>query len=230
MRSTGLTGLLPLLLCLTAPPTLAQTGLFELLDLRRIDRSELAEELIETDPPLVHDIEILFEPDFAPPAPDASLDTVVATAPLYGGSATAVASETPSNSTTGATPSPTPTTEAVGSATAATGPRLVSSGGFQGADSFHFAEGDALIVETAPDQFVLRFENFSIRNGPDLYVYLSADPQQPSQDAIRLGGLKATDGAFNYEIPAGTDISALTHAMVWCDRFAVLFANASLVP
>ena len=77
MRSTGPTGLLPLLLGLTASSALAQTGLFELLDLHRIDRSELAGEFIETDPPLVHDSEILFEPDLAPTPPDASLDRAV---------------------------------------------------------------------------------------------------------------------------------------------------------
>lgn len=113
-------------------------------------------------------------------------------------------------------------------AAAEDGPRLVSQGGLVGADDFHFAEGTALIVETEPGVFVLRFEDFSIRNGPDLFVYLSSDPDQPSADGIRLGELKATDGAFNYEIPAGTDVSALQYAMVWCDRFAVLFATAPL--
>ena len=108
------------------------------------------------------------------------------------------------------------------------GPRLVSEGVFEGADSFHFADGRALLVETEPGAYVLRFEDFSIRNGPDLFVYLSSEADQPSADGIRLGGLKATDGAFNYEVPAGTDISALRYAMVWCDRFAVLFATAEL--
>jgi len=108
------------------------------------------------------------------------------------------------------------------------GPALVSQGVFRGADDFHTAEGQALIVETAPGQFVLRFDNFSIRNGPDLFVYLSSDPAEPSADGVRLGALKATDGAFNYEIPPGIDISELRYAMVWCDQFAVLFATALL--
>jgi len=40
--------------------------------------------------------------------------------------------------------------------------------------------------------------------------------------------LKATDGAFNYEIPAGVELEHLRYAMVWCDAFAVLFASAPL--
>lgn len=108
------------------------------------------------------------------------------------------------------------------------GPQLVSRGAFSGADDFHFANGDALIIETAPGEFLLRFESFSIRNGPDLFVYLSSSPDAPSDDGIRLGELKATDGAFNYELPPGTDIGPLQYAMVWCDQFAVLFATAPL--
>jgi len=79
---------------------------------------------------------------------------------------------------------------------------LISLGEFDGANDFHFAEGQALIVETAPGEYVLRFEGVSIRNGPDFYVYLSSAPDAPNDDRARLGTLKATDGAFNYEIPA----------------------------
>lgn len=135
--------------------------------------------------------------------------------PPDAGSSSQVTGDTPTGDSTGTVPD---------------GPRLIGRGSFEGADSFHFAEGQALIVETAPAEFVLRFEEFSIRNGPDLFVYLSSDPNAPSDDAVRLGGLKATDGAFNYEVPAGTDVSKLRYAMVWCDRFAVLFATAPLDP
>ncbi len=51
--------------------------------------------------------------------------------------------------------------------------RVVLQGAFQGADDFHFGSGQALLVETAPGTYTLRFEGFSVRNGPDLFVYLS---------------------------------------------------------
>jgi hypothetical protein len=47
-------------------------------------------------------------------------------------------------------------------------------------------------------------------------------------DGVRLGALKAADGAFDYEIPSDIDLSELRYAMVWCDQFAVLFATALL--
>jgi hypothetical protein len=106
--------------------------------------------------------------------------------------------------------------------------KVVARGDFMGADDFHFGEGQALLIETVPGAYVLRFENFSVRNGPDLYVYLSSSADGLSEGALRLGGLKGTDGAFNYEVPAGTDVSAFKSAVVWCDQFAVLFATAPL--
>ena len=107
------------------------------------------------------------------------------------------------------------------------GAQVVASGEWAGADSFHNGRGQALVIETAPGEFILRVENFSVRNGPDLFVYLSPSPDSVA-GAVNLGELKATDGAFNYEIPPGTDVSELTNALVWCRQFAVLFATAPL--
>lgn len=106
-------------------------------------------------------------------------------------------------------------------------PRITHRGMFTGADDFHFGRGDALLIQTAPDMFTLRFENFSVRNGPDLFVYLTNDPDDLS-GALNLGGLKATDGNFNYEVPSGADVSQYRYAIVWCRQFAVLFASAPL--
>ena len=103
-----------------------------------------------------------------------------------------------------------------------------AAGPFHGADDFHFGEGTASVIETAPGQFTLRFEGFSVRNGPDLYVYLSPDRDGYADGALELGTLKATDGAFGYELPAGTDPLAFESAVIWCKQFAVLFAVAPL--
>ena len=106
--------------------------------------------------------------------------------------------------------------------------RVVSQGEFRGADDFHFGEGKALLIEIAPDAYTLRFEEFSVRNGPDLFVYLSTSAEDFKDGSLELGELKATDGAFNYEVPAGTDVSQYKSAVVWCKEFGVLFAVAPL--
>jgi hypothetical protein len=106
-------------------------------------------------------------------------------------------------------------------------PRVTRRGMFEGADDFHFGRGHALLIETTPGMFTLRFEEFSVRNGPDLFVYLTNDPEN-IDDAVTLGDLKATDGNHNYEVPARVDPTRYQYAIVWCREFAVLFATAKL--
>jgi len=137
-------------------------------------------------------------------------------------SVAAASSPTSSPSTAPATPSapPSPTTSAFA-------PRTVSSGEFQGTDEFHFGSGTATLIEVEPGRFHLRLEDFSVRNGPDLYVYLSTDADDYADDALELGTLKATDGSFGYDLPAGTDVGRFRSAIIWCKQFSHLFAVAS---
>jgi hypothetical protein len=103
-------------------------------------------------------------------------------------------------------------------------------GAFQGFDEFHFGEGTARLVETSPGVYVVRFEEFSVRNGPDLYVYLSPSADGYADGAIELGTLKATDGNFNYEVPAGSSVDGIRSVVIWCKAFSVQFAHATLEP
>jgi len=104
---------------------------------------------------------------------------------------------------------------------------VVAHGEFRGADEFHFGRGAALLIEVEPGVYTLRFEDFSVRNGPDLFVYLSDVPDGYGGDVVKLGALKATDGNFNYEVPPGIDVSRFQSVIVWCDAFATLFATAT---
>jgi Electron transfer DM13 len=108
-------------------------------------------------------------------------------------------------------------------------PSTVASGEFTGTDDFHYGSGTATIIETASGTYTLRLEDFSVRNGPDLFVYLSQDPDGYVDEALELGRLKATDGSFNYALPAGTDPSAFASALIWCKQFSHLFAVAPFV-
>ncbi|MPZ97844.1 MAG: hypothetical protein GEU80_00680 [Dehalococcoidia bacterium] len=107
-------------------------------------------------------------------------------------------------------------------------PRVVAAGEWRGADEFHFARGQAQLIESASGRYTLRLEAFSVRNGPDLFVYLSEDADGFGGEVLKLGELRATDGSFNYEVPEGTDISRFKSVVVWCDAFAVLFGTATL--
>jgi hypothetical protein len=108
--------------------------------------------------------------------------------------------------------------------------RSVASGAFSGTDEFHFGRGTARIIETAPGTYALRLSDFSVRNGPDLFVYLSPDATGYADGALELGRLKATDGSFGYALPAGIEPGDFASAIIWCKQFSHLFAVAPLAP
>jgi hypothetical protein len=129
-------------------------------------------------------------------------------------------------------PSPAPTVTPILSATpeptaSPFAPATVATGEFVGTDEFHFGRGTASLIEVEPGRYHLRLEDFSVRNGPDLYVYLSTAADDYADDALELGTLKATDGSFGYDVPAGTDVDRFRSAIIWCKQFSHLFAVAS---
>ncbi len=108
-------------------------------------------------------------------------------------------------------------------------PHEVQSGEFVSADDFHYTYGTALLIETEPGRYTLRFEDFSARNGPDVFVLLSPENGY-TEAALNLGEMKGTDGAFNSEVPAGTDVSQYTTVVIWCREFDVVFGTAVFAP
>jgi hypothetical protein len=108
----------------------------------------------------------------------------------------------------------------------------VAHGEFSGADSFHQGSGSASVYQQG-DRRVLRFEEFSVTNGPDLHVILTkhpspADRSDVGEDYIDLGSLTGNMGDQNYEIPAGVDISDYQSVVIYCVPFHVVFATATL--
>ncbi|HEY3165106.1 MAG TPA: DM13 domain-containing protein [Candidatus Limnocylindrales bacterium] len=126
---------------------------------------------------------------------------------------------------------PLPSTSPGASASAEAPSRLMSlSGPFHGSDDFHFGRGTARLIETSPGVFVVRLEGFAVRNGPDLYVYLSPNADGYADDAIELGKLKADTGNQNYTVPAGAldEPTRAASVVIWCKQFSHLFATAPL--
>jgi hypothetical protein len=156
-------------------------------------------ELVE--PPVVAAVDPVPTPQARSPQPASTPDTEVTASPST---------------------SPTPAIE--------TPPPLATarSGEFQGTDEFHFGRGTATLLETAPGEWVLRFDDFSVRNGPDLFVYLSPAKDDYADGALEVARLKATDGSFNVPLPEGTDPSTHRSVLVWCKQFSHLFAFATL--
>ncbi len=114
-------------------------------------------------------------------------------------------------------------------ASAAVAPRTIASGTLGFVDGQHNGTGATLLVR-AGDTTVLRFENVAITNAPDVHVYLSRETGGKWSEATSLyvGPLKATNGSFNYTLPADADLSAYKSVVVWCRQFSVLVTWADL--
>lgn len=114
------------------------------------------------------------------------------------------------------------------------GPVALASGSFE-SRSRYTVEGTATVYRLEDGSRILRLEEFSSTNGPDLFVYLttadSADSDDDlNRDFVDLGVLKGNIGSQNYEIPDDVDLDRYDTVVVWCRRFTVGFGAADLVP
>ena len=118
----------------------------------------------------------------------------------------------------------------IGSASATpTVPSPVRSGQLGYVDALHNGKGTVRLVDLGGSS-VIRFDDVAITNAPDVHVYLSRETGGRWSEAtsLYLGALKATNGSFNYEIPAETDLASYRSVVVWCRAFRVLITWADL--
>jgi electron transfer DM13 len=108
-------------------------------------------------------------------------------------------------------------------------PIAIASGELGRVDALHNGTGRVSLLRTGSST-VLRFEGVAITNAPDVHVYLSRETGGKWTDAtsVYLGPLKATNGSFNYTVPADVDLGPIRSAVVWCRQFSVLVTWADL--
>ena len=107
---------------------------------------------------------------------------------------------------------------------------LISSGDLEGADAFHTGSGEVLLVRAPDGGVILRFQDYEVRNGPDLFVYLTPDPggDVHADGAIEVDAIKATRGFVNYDLPGDVDPASFRTVVIYCKQFSVTFATAQL--
>lgn len=111
-------------------------------------------------------------------------------------------------------------------------PMLITQGNFK--SLAHETKGLASIYKLPDGNRTLRLTKFETSNGPDVHVYLTAAQVEKGNDAVKrsgfidLGSLKGNKGDQNYDIPANVDLGKYKTVSVWCARFGVNFASASL--
>ena len=123
-----------------------------------------------------------------------------------------------------------PTAEAGSAAADAPEGQLIASGELMGVDAFHSGSGRVLLARGPEGNVVLRFQDYEVRNGPGLVIYLTPDVDGDvhADGAIELGKIKATRGFVNYDVPGDVDHSSFRAAVIYCKPFSVTFAVAAL--
>jgi len=122
-----------------------------------------------------------------------------------------------------------PAPAAPGSTAAPVAARTLKAGKLQYVDPTHHGTGEVRVVETG-DARILRFESVAISNAPDIQIYLSTDVggRYVPANTTHLGALKATNGSFNYDVPAGLDPGRIRSVVVWYRAFNMLVTWADL--
>lgn len=145
-----------------------------------------------------------------------ALPTVAATAPAAPGSPDGGAPETP---------------------TAPAQPVVLAQGELISHE--HATSGIVQLIELPNGERIIRLENLSTSNGPQLKVWVTDAPVIEGVDGwwvfddgryVDLGDLKGNQGSSNYPVPADADLTGLTSVSIWCDRFNVSFGAAELQP
>ena len=113
----------------------------------------------------------------------------------------------------------------------------LKSGNFRDADSFHRGSGTATVYRAPDGSHLLRLEDFSVTNGPDLRVLLSRHPDPMDRHQVRgddgdefieLDKLKGNRGNQNYPISADVDPAEYNSVIIYCWPFSVVFSVAPL--
>lgn len=95
--------------------------------------------------------------------------------------------------------------------------------------------GTARLYQLDGGRRVLRFEDFSVSQNTDLFIWLSEAPSpKTSAEAVAapkvvLGELRATLGNQNYEIPPEVPTDRIRSIVIWCQPVAVAYSAAALV-
>jgi hypothetical protein len=100
-------------------------------------------------------------------------------------------------------------------------------GMFAGANK-HTVKGSYEIVHLNGNAAVKLGADFNLDGAPDPYVVLSPTDKGDARGALNLGKLQRAEGQQVYQIPAGTDLAAYTHVLIYCKKYNVTLGQSDL--
>ena len=105
--------------------------------------------------------------------------------------------------------------------------QVLAQGELRRLNAVDFGSGKVVVADVNGTLY-LRFQNVNIAGAPDVYVYLSDRTDGQPGTFTNLGKLKATNGSFNYPIPANLDLTQAKSVVVYCRSFNVTVTFALL--
>lgn len=114
-------------------------------------------------------------------------------------------------------------------------PTLYASGEFSEIDAVRWARGTVSVYQDADGSWLIRLEDFEVRSGPQLHLFLSAHPSPRTPEEVRAEGLgfdwgplRGTVGSQNYILPAEFDMDAVQSVVIFSIPFQEVFSSAQL--
>jgi hypothetical protein len=118
-------------------------------------------------------------------------------------------------------------------------PLIVAVGAFARLDAIRWGQGEATVYLSSNEPPLLRLDNFSVANGPDLRLAFSPavqpttpfDMRQPSETssgAVEIGSLKGVYGSQNFTLPAGLDVRQFGSLVIYSQSLDMIYTIAPL--
>lgn len=109
---------------------------------------------------------------------------------------------------------------------------VLSSSNFITVEQDHQTTGQVRVIRLNGKRYLDFDSEFTTAQGPDVQIILYRGKTVPlnvsEDDYITLGKLKSFKGSQRYEIPDNIDLDNLKSVGIWCRKFNVTFAYASL--
>lgn len=112
----------------------------------------------------------------------------------------------------------------------------VATGIFEQGDSTYSIQGHASLIQSDGER-VLALSDFSVTNGPDLYVYIVSASTTDNASVkttvkngayVEIAKLKGNQGNQIYTLPKNLTIPHPFIISIWCKRFSRNFGSAKL--
>lgn len=100
-------------------------------------------------------------------------------------------------------------------------------GVFTGANK-HTVTGSYHLVSSGNGNAVSLGADFVLDGAPDPYVVLSPTDKGDATGALNLGRLQKPKGAQSYAIPAGTNLGAFSHVLIYCKKYNATLGDSPL--